>query len=67
MKEQRKRGKGRIFLSTEVRLTCRIGVRIQIQTMAGFTGAGGAADNLSSAPSVTDTSQQPLVTASQHG
>jgi hypothetical protein len=38
-----------------------------VQAMAGFTGGGGAADTLSSAPLGADTSQQPLLTTPQHG
>jgi hypothetical protein len=37
-----------------------------VQAMAGFTGGGGAADSLSSAPLGADTSQQALLTTPQH-
>ena len=38
-----------------------------VQAMAGFTGGGGAGDNLSSAPLGAETSHQPLITTPQHG
>jgi hypothetical protein len=38
-----------------------------VQAMAGFGGGSGAADSLSTAPLGADTSQQPLLTTSQHG
>jgi hypothetical protein len=37
-----------------------------VQAMAGFGGGSGAADGLSAAPFGADTSQQPLLTTSQH-
>jgi hypothetical protein len=37
-----------------------------VQAMAGFGGGSGAADGLNTAPLVTETSQQPLLTTPQH-
>jgi hypothetical protein len=38
-----------------------------VQAMAGFGGGSGAGESLNTAPLSTETSQQPLLTTSQHG
>jgi hypothetical protein len=38
-----------------------------VQAMAGFGGGSGAANGLNIAALGSDTSQQPLLTTSQHG